>query len=181
MKIKNNIKVLLVYPPNQLMDVETPRPDGSLGPLYLASSLEKIGIQADILDASVGSDDFALENTFYRRIKQGNGLIRIGMNFDEIAEYVVKKNYNFVAISSNFTPQTTMAFRTAEAIKEKDNEIKVFAGGVNARNLHKRFLKTGNFDGICLSEGEIIFPKMILAATNNYPILGHRIYVAICG
>ena len=66
MKIKNNIKVLLVYPPNQLMDVETPRPDGSLGPLYLASSLEKIGIQADILDASVGSDDFALENTFYR-------------------------------------------------------------------------------------------------------------------
>ena len=170
MKIKNNIKVLLVYPPNQLMDVETPRPDGSLGPLYLASSLEKIGIQADILDASVGSDDFALENTFYRRIKQGNGLIRIGMNFDEIAEYVVKKNYNFVAISSNFTPQTTMAFRTAEAIKEKDNEIKVFAGGVNARNLHKRFLKTGNFDGICLSEGEIIFPKMILAATNNYPI-----------
>ena len=170
MNSKNKIKVLIIYPPNQLMDVETPRPDGSLGPLYLASSLEKIGIETDILDASVGSDDLSLEDTFYRRIKQGNGLIRIGMNFNEIADYVVKNRYNFVAISSNFTPQTTMAFRTAEAIKEKDSEIKVFAGGVNARNLHKRFLRTGNFDGICLSEGEIIFPKMIIAASNDYPI-----------
>ena len=41
---KLNIKVIIIYPPNQLMDVETPRPDGSLGPLYLASALEKIGI-----------------------------------------------------------------------------------------------------------------------------------------
>ena len=90
---------------------------------------------------------------FYRRIKQGNGLIRIGMNFNEIADYVEKGNYNFVAISSNFTPQTNMAIKTAEAIKENNNDIKIFAGGVNARNLSHRFLKTGNFDGICLSEG----------------------------
>jgi len=170
MKSRDNIKVLLIYPPNQLMDVETPRPDGSLGPLYLASSLEKIGIQTDILDASVGSDNFLLKDTFYRRIKQGNGLIRIGMNFNEISDYVIKNKYNFVAISSNFTPQTTMAFKTAEAIKEKNNEIKVFAGGINARNLYQRFLKTGNFDGICISEGEKIFPKMILAALNDYSI-----------
>ena len=47
---------------------------------------------------------------------------------------------------------------------------KIFAGGVNARNLSQRFLKTGNFDGICLSEGEKIFPKMILASINNYSI-----------
>ena len=63
-----------------------------------------------------------------------------------------------------------MAIKTAEAIKENNNDIKIFAGGVNARNLSHRFLKTGNFDGICLSEGELIFPKMILAAINNYPI-----------
>ena len=42
-KIKKS-KVLIIYPPNQLMDVETPRPDGSLGPLYLAAELEKRGI-----------------------------------------------------------------------------------------------------------------------------------------
>ena len=168
--VKNNFKCLIIYPPNQLLDIETPRPDGSLGPLYLASALEKIGIETDILDASVGAKNYSLKNTFYRRIRQGNGLIRIGMNFNEIADYVEKGNYNFVAISSNFTPQTNMAIKTAEAIKEKNNDIKIFAGGVNARNLSHKFLKTGNFDGICLSEGEIIFPKMILAAINNYPI-----------
>ena len=92
------------------------------------------------------------------------------MNFNEIADYVENGNFNFVAISSNFTPQTNMAIKTAEAIKENNNDIKIFAGGVNARNLSHRFLKTGNFDGICLSEGEIIFPKMILAAINNNPI-----------
>ncbi|PPR31509.1 MAG: 2-hydroxyethylphosphonate methyltransferase [Alphaproteobacteria bacterium MarineAlpha6_Bin6] len=152
------------------MDVETPRPDGSLGPLYLASALEKVGIETEILDASVGGKDYSLNDTFYRRIRQGNGLIRIGMNFNEIADYVEKGNFDFVAISSNFTPQTSMAFKTAEAIKERNNEIKIFAGGVNARNLYHRFLKTGNFDGICLSEGEIIFPKMILASINNYSV-----------
>ena len=169
-KSKKHFKCLIIYPPNQLMDIETPRPDGSLGPLYLAAVLDSIGIETDVLDASVGSDDFSLKDTFYRRIRQGNGLIRIGMNFNEIADHVQKKHYNFVAISSNFTPQTNMAFKTAEAIKEKNNEIKIFAGGVNARNLSQRFLKTGNFDGICLSEGEKIFPKMILASINNYSI-----------
>ena len=63
------------------MGIETPRPDGSLGPLYLASALEKIGIETDILDASVGAKEYSLKETFYRRIRQGNGLIRIGMNF----------------------------------------------------------------------------------------------------
>ena len=167
---KNNYKCVIIYPPNQLLDIETPRPDGSLGPLYLASALEKIGIETDILDASVGAEEHSIEDTFYRKIRQGNGLIRIGMNFNEIADYVQKNNYNFVAISSNFTPQTNMALKTAEAIKEKNNDIKIFAGGVNARNLTYRFLKTGNFDGICLSEGELIFPRMMFAAINGYSI-----------
>ena len=65
---------------------------------------------------------------------QGNGLVRIGMNFNEIAEYVQKNRYDFVAISSNFTPQTKMAFKTAEAIKEKNNEIKIFGDGKQKRN-----------------------------------------------
>ena len=90
-KIKKNYKCLIIYPPNQLMDVETPRPDGSLGPLYLASALEKVGIETEILDASVGGKDYSLNDTFYRRIRQGNGLIRIGMNFNEIADYVEKE------------------------------------------------------------------------------------------
>ena len=154
-------KGILIYPPNQLMDIETPRPDGSLGPLYLASSLEKVGFEVDILDASVGGPEDSLKKTFYRNIKQSNGLTMIGMSFIEIANYVKKNNYEFVGITSNFTPQTNMALQTAKTIKETIPEIPIFSGGVNARAMINRFLDSGAFDGICLSEGELIFPRMI--------------------
>jgi len=160
-------KGLLIYPPNQLMNIETPRPDGSLGPLYLAAALENRGIQTDILDASVGSPSQNLKETFYKNVKQDNGMTRIGMDFEEIADYVVENNYNFVGISSNFTPQTRMVFKTAKAIKEANPKIRVFSGGVNARALKERFLKTGYFDGICLTEGELIFPEAILKGEEN--------------
>ncbi len=165
-------KVLLIYPPNQLMDIETPRPDGSLGPLYLASALESKGIQTDILDASVGAKQHYLKNTFYRSIRQDNGLIRIGMNFDEIAEYVSKGNYGIAGISSNFTPQTRMTFETAKAIKNADPKIKIYAGGVNARALKERFLKTGLFDGICITEGDLVFQKMAEAGLTGKSLEG---------
>lgn len=155
-------KGLLIYPPNQLMDVETPRPDGSLNLLYLAAALEAKGVQTDILDCSVGTAEQTLEDTFYRRIRQENGLIRIGMQFDEIAEYVKKRGYDFIGINSNFTPQTKMAFETARVIKEMNPTIKIYTGGVNARALKERFLQTGYFDAICLTEGELIFPRLAL-------------------
>jgi len=165
--MKKNLKGLLIYPPVQLMEQERPRPDGSLGLIYLASSLKQKGIETDVLDASVGGYEHNLKNTFYRYVKQENGLIRIGMNFEEIADYVKKGNYNFVGINSNLTPQTKMAFETARAIKQENSQIKIFAGGVSARALTDRFLSTGYFDAICLTEGEIIFPKAIIEGVEN--------------
>jgi len=159
----NNKKVLLMYPPNQLMDIETPRPDGSLGPLYLAGELQRKGYGVDILDASVGPEGASLKNTFHRRIKQENGLTRIGMGFDEIGEHVAKGGYGEVGISSNFTPQTSMVFQTAEAIRRAAPDVEIYTGGVNARALKERFLNTGYFDGICLTEGELVFPRMVEA------------------
>ncbi len=164
-----DLKVLLIYPPNQLMDIETPRPDGSLGPLYLASQLEKEGYETDVLDASVGGDCQKLEDTFYRRIKQENGLIRIGMDFSEIAAFVNKGSYDFVGINSNFTPQTNMVFETAKAIKELNPQIPIFSGGVNARALKQRFLNTGYFEGICLTGGELVFPRVLNEGVERTP------------
>ena len=152
---------ILIYPPNQLMDVETPRPDGSLGPLYLAAALEEAGYEVDLLDASVGSAHHKLEDTFYRNIKQDNGLTLIGMTFSEIADYVAQNEYDFVGISSNFTPQTNVAISTAREIKKLRPDIPIYTGGVNARSMINRFLNTELFDAICISEGEIIFPRMI--------------------
>jgi len=172
--VEKQIKGILIYPPNQLMDVERARPDGSLGLLYLAAALEEKGIKTDILDASVGTQEQNLEETFYKMVKRENGLIRIGMEFKDIADYVVKKGYDFVGIHSNLTPQTKMAFETAKAIKKANPKIKIYAGGVNARALKNRFLETGDFDGICLTEGELIFPKMILEGIENAPGFAYK-------
>ena len=52
--MKKEPKVLLVYPPNQLIpDVETPRPDGGLGLLHLYAVLRNNNIEVDLIDASI--------------------------------------------------------------------------------------------------------------------------------
>ncbi|GEM_PF-994109 len=158
-----NPKVLLVYPPNQLMDIETPRPDGSLGPLYLAGALEDAGIEVDILDASVGTAEDRLEETFYNPVMQENNLIRIGMTEARMSEVIAKGDYTVIGINSNFTPQTKMAFEVARAAKAVSKDILVVAGGVNARALAERFLASGVIDAVCLTEGERIFLALLRA------------------
>lgn len=172
MELKGQARGLLIYAPNQLMDVETPRPDGSLGPLYLAAALEARGIETHILDASVGAAEHSIDDTFYHSVRQPNGLTRIGMDFPEIAEYVAQGKYTFVGIHSNFTPQTRMVFETAKAIKAVVPDIRIYSGGVNARALRERFFATGLFDGICLTEGELVFPRMVEAHRDGRSLAG---------
>jgi len=154
-------KVLLLYPPSQLMAIETPRPDGSLGPLYLAGALEARSIEVDVLDAAVGSAEDRLEDTFLRPVMQPNGLIRVGMTLDRIRDYVAKGGYTIVGINSNFTAQTRMVLEVAQVVKEVDPNILVIAGGVNARNVPHRLLKNGMVDVICTTEGENIICDII--------------------
>lgn len=163
-------KVLLVYPPNQLMPIETPRPDGSLGPLYLAGELERAGIPVDILDASVGGPEDKLEEVFYQAVKQPNGLIRVGMSWERIREFIAAGGYNVVGVHSNFTPQTKVALRVARIAKEINPEMLVLGGGVNCRNLLERFLRDGWVDAVCLTEGEKILLRLIRAWESGAPI-----------
>ena len=155
-------KVLLVYPPPQLMETEMPRPDGSLGLPYLAGALERVGVEADILDASVGTKEHRLEQTFYRQVLQENGLVKIGLSQEEIMEIIARGGYSIVCISSIFTPQTKMALMVAQAAKAVSREILVVAGGVNARSLADRFLNAG-VDVICATEGEAVIVNIVRA------------------
>jgi radical SAM superfamily enzyme YgiQ (UPF0313 family) len=154
-------KILLVYPPNQLMAIETPRPDGSLGPLYLAGALRNAGYEVDLLDASVGSNEDKLSDTFHNRVLLPNGLTRIGMTPDRLREYFSQGNYDIVGISSNFTPQTNVALEVARIAKEVNRETLVIAGGVNARALSDRFLASRLVDAVILTEGEKIIVDLV--------------------
>ncbi len=154
-------RVLLIYPPSQLMDIEIPRPDGSLGLLYLAGALRRVDVEVDVLDASVGTAEDNLEETFYKPVMQPNGLIRIGMSAERIREVVAKGGYNVVGINSNFTPQTRMALEVAVLVKAISTEILVIVGGVNARSSIPRFLNSGWVDIVCTTEGEKVIVEVI--------------------
>lgn len=155
-------RVLLIYPPNQLMDIETPRPDWSLSLLYPAGALRQIGIEPDIVDASIGADDDRLEDTFYRRELQPNGLTKIGMSWERIREFVAKGNYDIVGLDGKFTPQTNMALRVAQICKEVNPNTLVITGGVSARNMVNRLFKNGWIDIICTTEGENVIQEIAL-------------------
>lgn len=157
----NRRKILLVYPPNQLNPIETPRRGDSLGIYYLAAALERAGFEADILDATVGTREDRLEDTFFNTKMQENGLIRFGMTTMRISEVIARGEYGVVGIHSNFTPQTRMAFEAAEAVKTVSKDILVLAGGVNARNMSQRFLTSGFIDAVCLTEGEKIIVNAV--------------------
>jgi radical SAM superfamily enzyme YgiQ (UPF0313 family) len=154
------------------MPIETPRPDGSLGPLYLIGALRRIGVEADLLDATVGTEDDALENTFFRNEPQGNGLTRIGMSRDRIRDVLIRNRYDIVAIHSNFTPQTRMALDVARLVKEADPHAIVIAGGVNARGLCDRFIRSGVVDVICVTEGEQVIARLAQSFRDGQPFAG---------
>jgi len=160
-------RILLIYPPNQLMPIETPRPDGSLGPLYLAGEMRKMGIEVDLVDASVGTEADDLADTFYRSVPQANGLIRIGMSWERIEAVIAAGRYDIVGINSNFTPQTKMALAVAQIAKRLNPETVVVAGGVNARSLPDRFLTRGAVDLICVTEGEKVFREIVTRWMRN--------------
>jgi len=160
---KKEPKILLMYPPNQLMDIEIPRPDGSLGLLYLAGALRRVGIEVKLIDASVGAEGDSLRETFFHRVKQPNGLTRIGMTPERLREYFAEEQFDIIGISSLFTPQTRMVLEVAQIVKEVNPQTLVLLGGVNARSLTSRFFASKNVDLIATSESDKVIVAIVRA------------------
>ena len=135
----------------------TIKPEGSLGLIYLASSLRDRNFEVSILDASVGNDNYSLEETFYKEEKQSNGMIRVGMKIKDILKEA--ESYDVVGITSIFTAQTRMVEEIVTSIKQNYPDKLIILGGVNARHQMQRFFNAGA-DLICLSEAEETIVKI---------------------
>jgi anaerobic magnesium-protoporphyrin IX monomethyl ester cyclase len=144
-------RFLLVFPPLQYAAGELVRPDGTLALAYLDAALTAAGFDSEILDMSVGTGPDRLEDTFYRSVPIGNGLVRIGMSADRMLEAV--RPFDVIGITSIFTQQTSRCFEVGRLVKGAYPEKLLIAGGVNARSLKEHFFDNG-FDVIFLSEGE---------------------------
>ena len=146
-------RFLLAYSALQFGPDEIAKPDGSLSLTYLAGALRGAGYDVKILDVSVGDDDQPLSETFFNTKLLPSGLIRCGMDWERVAEKIA--DFDVVGVSSIFTTQTTMVLDLIRFVKKVDPTKLVVAGGVNARNLRRRFFDAGT-DIIVLTEGEEI-------------------------
>ena len=144
-------RFLLMYSPLQFAPNDSVKPDGSLSLPYVAGALRDSNFEVTILDASVGNEKDDLKDTFYSPEPLNNGLIRVGVSKERIAQEIA--DYDVIGITSIFTTQTSMVLELIRFIKEVDPSKLVVTGGVNARYLAERFFASGA-DIICLSEAE---------------------------
>ena len=145
------IKILLLYPPEQSWPGTMVKPNGSLAYPYLGGALRDINIETYVYDACVGNNDDNLDDFFNKSIELPSGMIKTGVTDERILE--VASKYDAVGITSIFSQQETQVLHCAKIIKKKFPNKLLFSGGVNAKSRSSIFFDAG-FDVIFTSESE---------------------------
>tara|TARA_B100001123_G_scaffold449053_1_gene612704 strand:- start:1636 stop:3183 length:1548 start_codon:yes stop_codon:yes gene_type:complete len=145
------IKILLLYPPEQSWPGTMVKPNGSLAYPYLGGALRDIGIETYVYDACVGNENDNLEEFFNKSSSLPSGMIRTGVDDNRILE--VASKYDAIGITSIFSQQETQVLNCAKIIKKKFPDKILFSGGVNAKSRSSIFFAAG-FDVIFTSESE---------------------------
>ena len=145
------MRIKLVYPAQPFFKTEIPKPDGSLGLIYIAGALRNAGHDVSLLDMCVGEDEFPAERAFFNRTEIDDELVRVGLSLDDFASKI--EGYDVVATTSIFTMNTKQAFEVGHIAKQVNPNTLTIAGGGNARALHPLFLDNG-FDVVVFGEAE---------------------------
>ena len=158
------IKILLLYPPEQSWPKTMVKPNGSLAYPYLSGALKQIDVESYVYDACVGNDDDNLDDIFYKNTPLKSGMIRTGVSDNRILE--IASNYDAVGITSIFSQQETQVLHCAKIIKKKFPNKLLFSGGVNAKSRSSIFFAAG-FDIIFTSESEISIQQVAKIMQKN--------------
>ena len=78
------IKVLLLYPPEQAWPGTMVKPNGSLAYPYLGGALRDIGVEVRVYDACVGGSSDNLDDFFNKSIQLPSGMIKTGVSDERI-------------------------------------------------------------------------------------------------
>lgn len=146
------MKILLLKPPLTLPDnfngIARFAPPMGLG--YIAVVLEKNGYDVEILDA--GIEKWRQINT------RSDGVKYVGMNFEEIADYIKKGKYDVVGITI-LTVDARTAFEMCDEIKMVTPRVTIVAGGPHVCVQPEETLKYA--DCIVQGEGEYSFLNIV--------------------
>ena len=126
-----NIRILLLYPPEQTWPGYMCKPNGSLAYPYLGAALQNIGISVDVYDACVGNNKDNLDDFYKKSNLLPSGMLRTGATDQRILE--VASKYDAVGITSIFSQQETQVLHCAKIIKKSYPDKILFSGGVNAK------------------------------------------------
>ncbi|NDU71420.1 radical SAM protein [Actinomadura sp. DSM 109109] len=153
-----DVRVLLLYPPNQTAPGTVCKPNGSLAYPNLGGALRDHGVDVRVFDACVGNESDELEGMFAKPAQLPSGLLRTGVSDERILQEAAP--YDIVGITSIFTDQETMVLHCARLLRDAFPEKVLVSGGVNARSRLPQFFRAG-FDAVCLSEAEGTITRIV--------------------
>ena len=137
-------KVLLINPPFEQEEESVGRTKSikkvlnivpPLGIAYIASVLEKMGVEVRIIDCAVG------------------------LSFEDLFKMVAKESPDVIGITST-TPAFVKAKRLASFIRKQFPETRILIGGAQVTALPHETMETGLFDIGIIGEGELTIEKL---------------------
>lgn len=140
-------KVLLFIPPaytsKERIDINPLPP---MGLAYLGAVLEQDGIEVKIVDC--------LLEGWHNRVEAEEGILRIGLSFDEIGSIIDDYGPDVVGVNNLFTKQRDNAHGIYAIAKKINREVVTIAGGAHPTAMPELALSDQNLDYAVLGEGE---------------------------
>ncbi len=149
---KQIVKVLLIH---SFLTVAEDDPAGIspvLGLAYIASYLEKNGIDVEILDIAAEG---------INQVKKIGNKKRYGLSENEIKKRIRKASPDIVGITSISTPHSPDAHEAAKIAKKVFPKVPVVMGGAHPSANPDEVLKDKNVDIVVRGEGEITFLEIV--------------------
>ncbi|MCX5712162.1 MAG: cobalamin-dependent protein [Candidatus Omnitrophica bacterium] len=157
MKIK---KILLFIPPalsfKKRIDIN-PLPPLGLG--YLGSTLEKYGFEVKIVDSLIEG--------WNNRTNVADGVIRIGLSFEDIEKIIIDFDPDIVGVNNLFTRQRENAHKIYALAKNSKKDIITIAGGAHPSVMPELVLGDSNVDYVILGEGDKTIIDLMYALKNS--------------
>lgn len=146
-------KTLLIFSPTICAPTDLPELFPPLGLAYIAAVLEERGFDVEIIDLlAEGSNNVKVLN---------NGLIRVGLDLEDVKNRIKSFNPDIVGISCPYTSSATEAHKVAKVVRETFPEAYIVFGGAHASSMPEVVLKDENIHAVVLGEGEMTFLNMV--------------------
>lgn len=117
-----------------------------LGIGYIASALEKEGIEVDIFECDLNK-----------------------ISVSRLLDSLFNGRYNAIGITTYYY-NIMQTYRIVHKIKKKNKELFVFCGGIYASMNYFKIMQCREIDCCCIGEGEITVPELIRCLENNESI-----------